>query len=612
MSRKLLSDRQFSSLFWTQFLGALNDNFFKNALVVLMTYKSVRVFGMDTKSLVALAGGIFILPFFLFSPFAGRLTDKWEKSHVVRLTKIWELGIMVLGVLGFALSSYYLLLFVLFLMGTQSTFFGPAKYSLIPQLVGKDDLVKANAYVETATFMSILIGSIAGGLAAGSTQAVLLTSIGVVGFALMGIWTSRRLKPVSVGDPFVELSINPLPALDEMWDLLADRPAMLKAVVGISWFWFVGAGLLSILPSFCKEFLLVDETVLTTFLATFTAGIGVGSLICSRISKQRIEMGLVPLGAVGMSLFMADMSLVSPTWFGAINQAMGLGQFLSYFEAKRLFVDLFMISVFGGIMIVPLYALMQERSEWESRSRVIAANNVLNAGFIVVSSVLLMVLYRFNFTMSDAILVLGGLNVVVVIALTLSEAEFVMATAAFFWTRLRHRPKVSGLQHLPTKGSFLLAANHVTPMDWLLIAGVLPKPVRFLIHPKHFESAGHAFLLRRGRMIPASGHSEDQHVAHLAIHSAATALQAGEIVGMFPEGHVTHTGKMGELRPEILDVVKRSQAQVIPVYLYGLWRRAAKPKSGPIQIRFGRPIPPDDFSLARLERDFRELAPSST
>lgn len=392
--RLAFCDKKFAPLFWTQFLGALNDNFLKSSLIILITYKNISLFGLKSSALVAFSGGIFILPFFLFSTHAGQMADKMEKSRLVRITKIWELVLMVLASIGFYFNSYGILLFLLFLMGVQSTFFGPVKYSIIPELIDKDQLTAGNAYIELGTFMAILIGTITGGLAAGTAGALGWIMCGLMGVAAAGLYFSWKIPPVPIGQPDLQIRFNPFPTMISFGKIIAEKKAVLNAVLGISWFWFFGAGILSVLPVYCKEYLGAGDQVVTAFLTTFSLGIGLGSVACEKLSFKRVEMKLVPIGFPGMILFLIDLFFITPSWSRDHSALLTFREFMGYPEASRLVFDFFCMAIFGGLFIVPLYALIQERSPLESLSRVIAGNNILNALFMVLSSLMVMAFFE--------------------------------------------------------------------------------------------------------------------------------------------------------------------------------------------------------------------------
>ncbi len=380
---------RFWPLFWTQFLGALNDNFLKNALVVMITYKSLSVAGLDAPAIVALAGGIFILPFFLFSMMAGQIADRYEKSRLVRYIKWWELVITVVAAGGFYFHAVALLLIALFMMGTHSTFFGPIKYSAIPELVDEARLVTANAYVEAATFLAILLGTIGGGLIIAMKGGEVYIGLAINFCALLGLVSAYRLPPLREGGANYSIKLNPFTAMPGMVRLLRSPPQLYQAVRMISWFWFFGAAVLSLLPPYCKDFLYVDETVVTAFLAMFTLGIGLGSMLCGFLSSKRVKSRLVGWGALGMVVFLFDLSANRPQ-IPASTTLMTLSSFLGASYGLHMLLDFLFMSIAGGVFILPLYTLLQQQSERSSRSRVIAANNVFNAVFMVLSSLLVM------------------------------------------------------------------------------------------------------------------------------------------------------------------------------------------------------------------------------
>ncbi|MEM7645316.1 MAG: MFS transporter [Pseudomonadota bacterium] len=420
----MTSDKKFAPFFWTQFWGAFNDNFFKNALVVLVAFRGVQLLGLDSGALIAAAGGLFILPFFLFSPLAGQLCDKYEKSRVIRATKVLEIVIMLLAALGFLLQNYLILLFLLFLMGTQSAFFGPAKYSIIPDIVSEKRLTEATAFIELGTFLSILLGTIAGGLITSVSGADLWIGLGLIAFAVIGYWTSRGVPATPIGAPQLKITYNPFPEYLSLWRIIASKPSIFYSVFAISWFWFFGAGVLSVLPIYVKDYLMGTEGVVTLFLAMFTVGVGIGSMLCEKMSRGEAEIGVVPIGAVGMTLFFLDIYWVGMPWEEAVAGSVSVPQFFSSFNGIRLTVDFILMAVFGGIFIVPLYTLLQERSEASLRSRVIAANNVFSAFFMVLASILVLVFYQIPLNPVEIFATFSIMNLVVTFAIFARVPEF--------------------------------------------------------------------------------------------------------------------------------------------------------------------------------------------
>lgn len=433
MNFKLITtDKKFSSFFWTQFLGAFNDNFFKNALVVIVTFKGLNLLGIESSSLVALAGALFILPFFLFSPIAGQLSDKLEKSSLVRFTKKLEIAIMFIAAIGFLFKAYGLLLFVLFLMGFQSALFGPVKYSLIPQLVEKKSLIEGNALIELGTFLAILLGTIGGGLITNMPFADYAIGVILILMAVAGYIMSRSVPHAKAGDELLKINWNPFKEYKSLWVIISEKKIIFNSVLAISWFWFFGAGILSVLPVYVKDMLNGNETIVTLFLAMFTIGVGIGSMVCEKLSFKKVEIGLVPIGSVGMTLFLLDLYFVGSPWVGSA-EVVNLKTFISSAGGIRLLFDFIMMSVFGGIFIVPLYTLLQERSDSSKRSRVIAANNIFNAFMMVLSSALILVLYAYQFNPVQVLAIFAGLNAFVAIYIYLTVPEFTQRL--YSWTQ---------------------------------------------------------------------------------------------------------------------------------------------------------------------------------
>ncbi len=424
----LLKDARFRPLFVTQFLGALNDNFLKNALVVLVEYQGLSMLGLEPSMIVALAGGIFILPFFLFSMVAGQLADQFEKSRIVRLVKVWELLITLVAAVGFFQLNIYLLLGALFMMGTHSAFFGPIKYGCLPDLVSPARLISANAYVELGTFVAILLGTIGGGLLIAMDQGPLWIAIALNVCAVLGIWSSFGMPHLPPHSARFAISINPFGPMRATLTMIARQKDVFNSLLGISWFWFFGAALLSLLPPYCKEFLHTDEHVITAFLTMFTLGIGLGSMLCSRLSMQKTVLGLVPVGALGMSVFLLDLCWVRfqavPVSVQGTSELMRFSEFWATDYGPRLLFDFLMLSVFGGLFILPLYTAMQERSDQKERSRVVAGNNVMNAVFMVVASVFVMLAHAYGFTVTQAFLALAVLNILAMLYLYWQVPEF--------------------------------------------------------------------------------------------------------------------------------------------------------------------------------------------
>ena len=430
----LLKSRRFAPFFVTQFLGAFNDNLFKNALVVLLTFQAASWTTLAPEILGNLAAGIFIFPFFIFSATAGQLADKVDKARLARLVKVLEMGIMGVAALGFFLHSLPVLLVALFLLGLHSTLFGPVKYAILPQHLHEDELVGGNALVESGTFVAILLGTLAGGLLAG--LGVHPGWVSVAGFivAAAGFLASLAIPAAPAPEPGLRLNLNPF---SETWRNIGfarKERAVFLAIIGISWFWLYGALFLAQFPAFAKNVLGGGETVVTLLLAVFTVGIGVGSSLCERLSGRHVELGLVPFGAIGLTIFGVDLLFASPTALPA-DAPLGIAALLGAASIWRVLLDLLMLGVFGGFFIVPLYVLIQLRGDPGHRARIIATNNILNALFMVAGALGAAALLGRGMAIPELFALAAVGNAMVAIGLFVAEPEYLRCFGA--WCRSR-------------------------------------------------------------------------------------------------------------------------------------------------------------------------------
>lgn len=581
---RLLEERRFLPFFLTQFMGAFNDNFFKNALVVLMTFQAGRFTSMSPGILVNLAAGLFILPFFLFSATAGQLADKFEKSRLIRFTKLLEVVIMLLGSVAFAMMSLPLMLATLFLMGTQSAIFGPVKYAILPQQLHEDELIGGNALVESGTFVSILLGTIVGGLLVAVPDGPTWVSVGVVAVAVAGYLASRKIPNAAAADPGLVIDWNPITETWRNIQFTRRNRTVFLSILGVSWFWFYGALFLSQFPGFAAEVLGGDEKSVTLLLAVFSVGIGVGSLACEKLSQGKVEIGLVPFGAIGLTLFALDLWWASPA-AGSMGSGQSIGAVLGHFSTWRVLFDLVMIGMFGGFFIVPLYALIQTRSEAQYRSRVIAGNNILNALFMVVAAGMGAGLLAAGFSIAQLILVTAVLNGVVAIYIFTLVPEFLLRFMVWMLVHTVYRLRVTGAENIPESGPVVLIANHVSFVDALIIMAACRRPVRFVMDHKVFRWPLMSFVFRTSGAIPIASAKDDAALTERALDEISRALAAGEVVGLFPEGQVTASGDMNPFRPGIKRIVERNPAPVVPMGLGGLWGSFFSRKGGPAMTR---------------------------
>ncbi len=611
--KNILFDRRFWPVFLTQFLGAFNDNVFKNAIGILIAYKAYTLAGLSPEQMVSLCGGIFILPFFLFSGLAGELADKYRKPRIMQAVKLLEVAIMILGLIGFVRGNLELLLIGLFLMGIHSSLFGPVKYSILPHLLHPDELVAGNAYVETATFIAILLGSILGvQLIAMPETGAWITGILVIAVAAAGFGTSLAVNPIAAVAPELKLRFNPIATAVETVRIAREVKSVFLSVLAISWFWFFGICLLSIFPVYCKDFLKADESVVTLFLVLFSVGIGAGSILCERLSFKRTELGLVPLGSIGLSLFAFDIFLVGQPVFGAGHALIDWSGFLSSPAGRRIAIDLFLLSIFGGFYTVPLYTFIQQRSAAAVRSRVIAANNILNALFMVVAAGFLMGLYAFGLSYPQIFLILALLNIAVAVYIYTVIPEFLLRLVVWVVVNLVYRLKVTGREHLPAEGPFVIVCNHVSYMDGLVLGSACPRPVRFVMHYSFMKLPMLRWFFRDLKIIPIAGVRENRAILQEALARIDRELETGEVVGLFPEGHLTKDGKLQPFQTGIETILARQSVPVVPACLHGLWgsyfsckdeghRRPFRRRWSRIGVTFGPPLPPEEATAERLQ-----------
>lgn len=622
VSKNLLRDSRFSPLFWTQFFGAFNDNIFKNALVIFITMKAFSLGSVSSEQMVAVCGGIFILPFFLFSATAGQVADKFSKSRLVTWVKVWEILVMVIGAYGFVANNVILLLVTLFFMGMHSAFFGPVKYSILPQLLSKEELVAGNAYVEMGTFLAILLGTILGGaLIAQSSLGSWLVSAVVLAVAILGWYSSLGIVPLAAVAPVLKIQINPFPPTWDMIRRIHRVRSVFLSILGISWFWFFGAGVLSVLPAYCRQYLHGSEALITLFLALFSVGIGIGSLLCGQLSARKLELGLVPFGSIGISLFCFDLFMVGcpASMTTSVGTPLTVMELLVTAGGLRIATDLLCLAIFGGFFIVPLYTLIQQRSEEGERSRIIAGNNILNALFMVMAAVLLVVLFRLQFTIPQIFLLLGLLNLAVAAYIYTLLPEFLFRFLCWVIANVVYRLKVIGRDHLPLDGPALLVCNHVSFVDWLIIASVSPRPVRFVMHYSYLEMPLTRWIFRDAKVIAIAGSRENSEILESAFERIASELREGQLVCLFPEGRITTDGTLGKFRPGAERILRETPVPVIPLAIDGLWgsffsRKDSKTRKRMfrriwhrVSMIIGPAVPPGQVSTARLQQLVAEL-----
>jgi 1-acyl-sn-glycerol-3-phosphate acyltransferase len=574
----LLGTRRFLPFFLTQFLGAFNDNLFKNAVVVSITFgASAAASGADTANLLAnLAPALFILPFFLFSAVAGQIADKYEKSWLIRISRTVE--VVLMGFAGVAMwaNNVPALLVLLFLLGVLATMFGPLKYSLMPQHLRQSELVGGNALVDSGTFLAILIGTLAGGLLvpAGNIGADAVhpnVVAGVVMFvvAVLTLLCARQIPEAPATDPGLKVNFNPFTATWAVIRFSAGTRSIFLSLLGISWFWLVGALLIAQLPIYSRDVLGGDKSVFTMLLAAFSIGIGIGSLACEKLSHHKIEIGLVPLGSIGMTVFVLDLYFAHP----GMHDGAALVTWREFLvnDGWRVAMDCALIGVFGGLFIVPLYALVLQRSAESHRARIIASNNILNSAFMVGGAVLAIALLAAGMTIPQLFIVTAVLNLCVAVYIFTLVPEFLMRFLTWVFVNVMYRIRVHGLENIPEHGPALIVANHVSFMDPLVIGGSVRRPVRFVMDHNIFKIPVLNFIFRTARAIPIAPAHQDRNTLEEAFDRIDAELAEGEVVCIFPEGKLTKSGDINEFKKGVEKILERRAVPVVPLALRGLY-----------------------------------------
>jgi len=565
----LLKQRRFAPFFWTQFLGAANDNLFKFAFTVLVTYQ-LEVGWLPPAMAGLVIGALFILPFLLFSATSGQLADKHDKATLIRFVKWLEVAIMVTAAIGFATHQVTLLLGCVFLMGLHSTLFGPVKYAYLPQHLNERELTGGNGMVEMGTFVAILLGNVAGGLL------IALPEVGArvvgwacIGVALLGRATAQFVPRSPSTDPHLRINWNPVTETLRNLKLAHGNIVVFRSLLGISWMWFFGAVFLSQFPSFAKEVLHGDEHVASLLLVVFSIGIGVGSLLCEVLSKRHVEIGLVPLGAIGMSVFAIDLYFASRAL--PASAVMGLAAFLAQTAHWRVMMDLALLSLFAGLYSVPMYALIQLRAQPSHRARIIAANNILNALFMIASSVIAGVMLKAGFTVPQVFLATGIANALVAFYIFLVVPEYLLRFVAFIASRCIYRFKVRGDENIPAEGAAILVCNHVSFIDAVLLMAASPRPIRFIMDHKIFAVPVLGTFFRLGKAIPIAPQKDDPATYERAFAQARQVLDDGDLLCIFPEGGITKDGELQPFKGGIMKILETHPVPVVPLALQNLW-----------------------------------------
>ena len=561
----LLKSRRFLPLFLTQFANALNDNLFKNAVMVLLTLTAVHA-----TALVNLCAALFVLPFFLFSAQAGQIADRFDKARLARLVKMAEIGIMAAAALGLGIGSSWLLLACVFCMGIHSTFFGPIKYAILPQHLSNDELIGGNGLIDMGTFLGILLGTIVGGGVVGLAGGPLIIGIAILSIAAIGFTLSRFIPAAPAGLSSLAVDWNPVRATRDCLRIARTTRSVWLSILGISWFYVLGATYLTQLPLYVKDTLGGQSGTITLLLAIFSVGVGFGSVLCERLSGRSIELGLVPFGAAGLLFFGFHFAILSPDpWSGPLR---AVTEVLADRQVWPVLIDLFGIGVFGGFYVVPLFALIQSRTKPEERARVIAANNIMNAGSMVAAAAICTVLLSvFHWSVPDLYLLFAVLNIPVAIYIFSLLPEFLLRFVVWILTSLCYRIERRDIDKVPASGAAVLVCNHVSLVDALIVSGSCRRPIRFVMESGIYRLPLLNLVFRAAGAVPISSRRAEPKVYEAAFDRIADYLRDGELVLIFPEGGLTRDGEMTEFKAGILRILRDTPVPVVPMALSGLW-----------------------------------------
>ena len=570
----LLSQRRFAPFFWTQFLGAANDNVFKFAFTMLVTYR-ISVSWMPPAMAGLVIGAVFIAPFLLFSATSGQLADKHDKAFLTRMVKNLEIVIMVLGTIGLFAENIPLLLFCIFLLGLHSTLFGPVKYAYLPQHLNERELTGGNGMIEMGTFVAILLGNVVGGILIAlpadywlpSAKAVALTSLAL---AVAGRVVAQWVPATPSSAPGLKVNWNPFSETWRNLKLASESVVVFRSLLGVSWMWFFGVVFLSQFPALAKEVLHGNEHVASLLLVVFSIGIGIGSLLCETMSRRHVEIGLVPLGAFGMTVFAIDLYFAA-RGLPQVAQQHTLATFTASWAHWRVLIDLALLALFAGLYSVPMYALIQLRAQPTHRARIIAANNVLNALFMIVSSLGVGFLLKAGLTIPEVFLIVGILNALVATYIFLLVPEYLLRFLSWILTHVIYRFRVKGEEHIPSEGAAILVCNHVSFVDAVLLMAASPRPIRFIMDHRIFAIPVLGWLFHLCKAIPIAPQREDPATYENAFAQARAVLADGQLLCIFPEGALTRDGELAEFKGGIMKVLATHPVRVVPLALQNLW-----------------------------------------
>ena len=607
----LLKTRRFGPLFLTQSLGVFNDNLFRNALVVLLTSQATNWMVFQGESVGSITALVFLAPFLLFSATAGQLADKYDKAKLAQLIKLLEMLIMGVAALGLFWNSLAVLLFALCLLGVCSALFAPVKYALLPQHLGEHELVSGNALVQTGAFIALLSALLVVGMLAGLSEHS--GSVAIIGLiaAVAGFSASLGIPAAPAAVPGVVVYLNPCPETARNIRQARQDRRLFLAILGVSWLWLGAALFFADFPGQAMHLVGGEESSAIVLMVMLTFGIGVGSMLCKTLSGPQLEIGLIPFGALGAAFCLLALCFALPET-APPGAPLALTTLLSVPYFWRIMFDLFALGVFCGFYIVPLNVLIQLRSAPQQRARMIAVSSFLNALAMLLGGA---VGYLADDLVFPWFLALASLGFFGVAAYGYFEAphlslRFLTGLLIHFFYRLDK----SGLEHIPETGPAVLVCNHVSFVDSIVIMAAIRRPIRFVMDYRIHRTPVVGFLFRHSRTIPIATAKENLALKETAFAAVAHALKNGELIGLFPEGRITHSGEINHFRYGVGRIVSETPVPVIPMAIRGLWGSFFSRRYGPamsrpsllrpfakIELVVGDPVPPEQGSPENLQ-----------
>lgn len=578
----LLTSRRFLPLFLSQFFGAFNDNVYKNGVLILISCKFADTMGVSRDLLTNIGAFLFILPFLLFSASAGQVADKFRKDYLVKIIQLFKIVVMMLGAYAIINEKIYLMFMVLFFLGVQSTFFGPLKFSIVPEALEDDELIAGNGLIESGTFLAILLGGIVGAVLANlEGYPLLYLAAASLVLSMMGWVSSLYIPETKISDPELKFSFNIFKETMEIINISKKNHIVYLSILGTSWFWLVGATLLTQFPSYARDVIGGSDSIITVFLTTFSLGIGIGCMLCNKLLKGEISPTYVPLGILLITVFLIDLYFASKGYNPHPTHLMSLGEFLVRGSSWRIVFDLFALSVSSGLYIVPLYAIMQSHTKEKFRSRIIGSSNVLNSLFIAVSAVVAFALFMLGFNVLSLFLFLAITNGFVALFICKILPDALIRSVLRMVLKTLYRVEVIGKENYYETGRrALIVANHTSFLDGVLLIAFLPEKVTFAISP---------IQARRWWIKPLLNLVSTYSINPAEPMKTKTLIKdirRGMKVVIFPEGRLTETGSLMKIYEGPGMIADRSDAMILPIRIEGAQYSIFSRLGGKLRTRF--------------------------